>query len=198
MNIVSALLMFIGTFLLLRIYLLEFGRLRFWKLVDLFQDEFFKIMDENETWVYSRSSLSKPSDDYAGPFFIHRGGDTFTVFALKDSIKESQHRFIKIFGPQIHKKPFPKISFIAMIYPLSSMIFHPEKIPILYPWGSERVFTDPTGFSILGYGFVNLSYLLFVAGILRGSFRILELDARVQVFSAAVIFGVLGLLLFNI
>ena len=200
MDAFSAVLMFLGTLLTLRFYLVDFGRLGFWKLANFFLDDFFALMDEDETWVYSSSQLSKPSDDYIGPFFFHKNGTKYKIFALKDSIEKSQQRFVKKFQPRVPKKPFPLLSLIAMIYPLVSMIFHPNPISIimLYPWLTETIFSDPSGFAILGYGFVNLSYLLIVAGIFVGSFRILGLESRLQVFPAAIIFLVLGIALFNV
>ena len=200
MNGFNALGMFIGILLMLRIYLVDYGRLNFWKLAHIFSDDFFNLMDEGETWIYSSSKLSKPSDDYIGPFFFQKNGKTHRIFALKDSIEDSQQRFVKKFQPLVPKKPFPVLSLIAMIYPTCSMIFPPNPIPMIVfnPRLAERGFSDPSGFTLLAYGFVNLSYLLIAAGIFVGSFRILGLDYRVQVFAAAIIFLVLGLGIFNI
>ena len=198
MDVFSALLMFLGTLLMLRVYLVDFGRLGFWKLAHLFLDDFFALMDKDESWVYSSSQLSKPSDDYVGPFFFNKNGHKYTIFALKNSITQSQQDFIKKFQFQVPKQPFPIFSLIAMLYPTTSIIFPPNVITLIYPWLSERTFADPNGFALLGYGFINLGYLLIVAGIFIGSFKILGLDHRIQVFLAAIVFLVLGTGLLNI
>jgi len=197
MDIFSALLMFLGTLLTLRVYLVDFGRLEFWKLAHLFLDDFFALMDNDESWVYSSSQLSKPSDDYVGPFFFNKNGHKYTIFALKNSITQSQQGFINKFQSQVPKQPFPIFSLIAMLYPAMSIIYLPT-VAGLYPWLSEGAFVDPNGFALLGYGFINLAYLLIVAGIFPGSFKILGLDYRIQVFLAAIVFLVLGTGLLNI
>jgi len=51
--------------------------------------------------------------------------------------------------------------------------------------------------TIVGYGFTNLGYLFAAAGVIGGSYRALALDHRIQVFSAAIIFFLAGLFLFN-
>ena len=84
-----------------------------------------------------------------------------------------------------------------MLYPAMSIIYLPT-VAGLYPWLSEGAFVDPNGFALLGYGFINLAYLLIVAGIFPGSFKILGLDYRIQVFLAAIVFLVLGTGLLNI
>ena len=197
MDVFSALLMFLGTLLMLRVYLVDFGRLGFWKLAHLFLDDFFALMDKDESWVYSSSQLSKPSDDYVGPFFFNKNGHKYTIFALKNSITQSQQGFINKFQSQVPKQPFPIFSLIAMLYPAMSIIYLPT-VAGLYPWLSEGAFVDPNGFALLGYGFINLAYLLIVAGIFPGSFKILGLDYRIQVFLAAIVFLVLGTGLLNI
>ena len=197
MDVFSALLMFLGTLLMLRVYLVDFGRLGFWKLAHLFLDDFFALMDKDESWVYSSSQLSKPSDDYVGPFFFKKNGQKYTIFALKNSITQSQQDFIKKFQFQVPKQPFPIFSLIAMLYPVTSIIYL-STVAGLYPWLSEGAFVDPNGFALLGYGFINLGYLLIVAGIFPGSFKILGLDYRIQVFLAAIVFLVLGTGLLNI
>ena len=57
----------------------------------------------------------------------------------------------------------------------------------------------PAGAAIVvGYGIGNLGYLLFAAGVFGGSFRILGLKNRRQIFGAAVASFLLGTVLSSI
>ncbi len=51
---------------------------------------------------------------------------------------------------------------------------------------------------ILGYGFANLGYLLFGAGILSGSFRVLGFRYRIPTIIAAVAIWIMGTVLSNL
>jgi hypothetical protein len=73
---------------------------------------------------------------------------------------------------------FPWPSTLALLYPIGAAIY----IATWTPAGPAMV---------VGYSLANLGYLLFGAGIWAGSFRILGLKRRWQVFAAAVAtFGV--------
>jgi hypothetical protein len=51
---------------------------------------------------------------------------------------------------------------------------------------------------VVGYGIANLGYLLFAAGLFGGTFRVLGLKNRWQVFGAAVASFALGTVLSNV
>tara|TARA_B110000902_G_scaffold124743_1_gene145638 strand:+ start:652 stop:1227 length:576 start_codon:yes stop_codon:yes gene_type:complete len=178
---IIALALFFLTLALLRWYLVVLGRLSFWKLANLHFSEFFNHMDNDATWVYSSDSISKPSDQYVGPFYFVRNGQTNTIFALAKNIEKSQQNFISQFSHLSTHKPFPIISALTLIYPILA-IFSVHTSGILFP---------------LGYGFSNLGYLLVAAGIFGGSFRALGLDFRLQVLSSALIFWIMGALIIN-
>ena len=50
---------------------------------------------------------------------------------------------------------------------------------------------------ILGYGLSQLGYVMFFAGVYKGTFLVFNLDKRRQVLSVAIILIVSGLVLFN-
>jgi hypothetical protein len=60
---------------------------------------------------------------------------------------------------------FPWLSMISLLYPLGAAIYMVTRTP-----------TRPT--MIVGYGLINLGFLLFGAGILQGTFRVLGLTKR--------------------
>lgn len=77
----------------------------------------------------------------------------------------------------------------------------PSAIALLYPAGATLYIANatPAGFaSVIGYGIANLGYLLFAAGIFGGTFRVLGLRNRWQVFGAAVVSFVIGTVLSNL
>ncbi len=79
---------------------------------------------------------------------------------------------------------FPWPSLVALLYPLGATIY---------------IATTPASpVMVVGYGLANLSYLLFAAGIWSGSFRILGLKNRQQVFGAAGMSFILGIVLSNV
>jgi hypothetical protein len=50
----------------------------------------------------------------------------------------------------------------------------------------------------LGYGITNLAYVLIVATIITGNFRIFKIQKRLHTFGFAVFFFVVGMILSNI
>jgi len=73
---------------------------------------------------------------------------------------------------------FPWISAITMLFPIAAMAtIANQGAPIL-----------PT----LGYGFANLGYLLFGAGIVAGSFRALGFRYRISTIIAGVTIWIVG------
>ncbi|OGW66586.1 MAG: hypothetical protein A3H49_07970 [Nitrospirae bacterium RIFCSPLOWO2_02_FULL_62_14] len=79
--------------------------------------------------------------------------------------------------------PWP--SAVALLYPISATIY-------IAGW-------TPAGPAVVaGYGLANLGYLLLAAGIWAGSFHVLGLKKRWQVFTAALAFFLVGTMLSNI
>ena len=74
-------------------------------------------------------------------------------------------------------------STISLLYPIVAMIYIATKIPEV-----------PV---ILGYGLSQLGYVMFFAGVYKGTFLVFNLDKRRQVLSVAIILIVSGLVLFN-
>jgi len=77
----------------------------------------------------------------------------------------------------------------------------PSTIALLYPVGAAfyiATATPANSSMVVGYAMANLGYLLFAAGMFGGSFRVLGLRNRWQVFGAAVVSFVLGTVLSSI
>jgi hypothetical protein len=80
---------------------------------------------------------------------------------------------------------FPWFSALLLSYPIAAMIY-------IY------FMTPAHGASVIGYGLVQLGYLLFAAGIIAGTFKVLGLRKRWQVLVAGVGCFLLGTLLTNL
>lgn len=77
----------------------------------------------------------------------------------------------------------------------------PSALGLLYPIAATVYIATATPASaamVVGYGIANLGYLLFAAGVFAGTFRILGLKNRWQVFGAAVASVLLGMVLSNV
>jgi hypothetical protein len=79
---------------------------------------------------------------------------------------------------------FPWLSMISLLYPLGAAIYMVTQTP-----------TRPT--MIVGYGLVNLGFLFFGAGILKGTFRVLGLTKRWHVLAGGAIALLIGTFLLN-
>lgn len=88
-------------------------------------------------------------------------------------------------GTERARTGFPRPSAVALLYPVVATIY----IATTTSAGTTMV---------IGYGIANLGYLLFAAGVFGGSFRILGLRNRWQVFGAAVVSLVVGTVLSNV
>jgi hypothetical protein len=74
---------------------------------------------------------------------------------------------------------FPWLSMIFLLYPLGAAIYMVTQTPL-----EPRI--------IVGYGLVNLGFLLFGAGILTGTFRVLGLRKRWHVLAGGAIALLIG------
>ena len=77
--------------------------------------------------------------------------------------------------------------------------FYPSTISLLYPivamiYIATKISEVP---AIFGYGLSQLGYVMFFAGVYKGTFLVFNLDKRRQVLSVAIILIVSGLVLFN-
>ena len=79
------------------------------------------------------------------------------------------------------KKIYP--STISLLYPIVAMIYTAMKIPEV-----------PV---ILGYGLSQLGYVMFFAGVYKGTFLVFNLDKRLQVFVSAIVCVGMGFIFIN-
>jgi hypothetical protein len=85
----------------------------------------------------------------------------------------------------LRKRPFPWASGLALVYPIAVAA---------YMCGQTRAILPV----VLGYGLVNLAYVLLAAGILAGTFRVFGIYRRWQVFALAVVAFLSGTALSNL
>ncbi len=89
-------------------------------------------------------------------------------------------KFMRISGGS-----FPWPSALGLLYPIAAIVY-------------VGTATSAGTATVVGYGIANLGYLLFVAGVVGGTFQILGLNNRWQVCAAAVAAFLLGTLLSNV
>ncbi len=79
-------------------------------------------------------------------------------------------------------------------------LFTPSGLALLYPLtAATYVLTVSESVAVaVGYGLGQLGYLLLVAGLVSGTFRVFNLSRRWQVFLAAVVTWMLGTMLSNL
>ena len=75
-------------------------------------------------------------------------------------------------------------SSLALLYPLAALI-----------WALSR---DVPALPAFGYGVANLGYVLLIAGLVAGSFRVFGLLGRAKVIGAAVFVWIVGTVLSNL
>ena len=188
---IEAIAIFLAVVFIWRLIFIKHGNIGFWQLAANLPDEAFEWMESRSDWIVLRSDdpeveQCKNDTDLIGPFklVVPSLGDKVVIFAKNISIYESQSEFIKSFGGSKEQDSFLWISSLIMLYPIVAMVsIATQGAPIL-----------PT----LGYGFANLGYLLFGAGILAGSFRILGLRYRIPTIIAAVAIWIVGTVFSNL
>ena len=74
-------------------------------------------------------------------------------------------------------------STISLLYPIVAMIYIATKIPEVP--------------AIFFYGLSQLGYVMFFAGVYKGTFLVFNLDKRRQILSVAIILIFSGFVLFN-
>jgi len=191
MQLIVALAVFCLVIVIWRVVYVRRGNFSFWQLAAEEPDAAYEWMQGRSDWFVLRADDPKVKElksqtHLVGPFrlWVPSAGGFVTIFAERDSIDESQREFTNSFVGARCETAFPWFSWVAMLYPIIAMI-----------WAHIR---GAPFFPTLGYGFANLGYLLFVCGILSGSFRALGFEYRVPTLIAAVAVWVAGVVLSNL
>ncbi len=184
-NSLIALALFIVILGAIAVFFGRRGKLKFWKLAAELPNYAFEWFTNDPAWIIILADEPTPGENYVGPFFLFIPllGKTIKLFAHEDQIEESQQRFLEHYKELLPDRKFPYLSAFAMLYPIAAML-----------WMSK---TPASPVIILGYGLSNLGYLLGVAFIFPGHFRILSLDYRIPTLIAAIIFWLIGVVLSN-
>jgi len=167
------------------------GNIGFWQLAADQPDAAYQWIKGRPDWVVvhpqdPRVEQLKQSPNLVGPFrlAVPSVGGMVVLFAESDSIDASQREFIELYGASRENANFPWLSWLAMLYPISAMLWAASLgAPLL---------------ATLGNVFANLGYLLFGAGILAGSFRALGFRYRIPTLIAAVAVWVAGTIFSNL
>lgn len=167
------------------------GNIGFWQLAADQPDAAYQWMKGRPDWVVldphdPRVEQLKQSPNLVGPFrlVVPSVGGMVVMFAESESIDAAQREFIGLYGGSREKASFPWLSWVAMLYPISAILWAASLgAPLL---------------ATLGYGFANLGYLLVAAGIFAGSFRALGFRYRMPTLIAAVAVWVAGTVLCNL
>jgi len=188
---IEAVAIFFVAVLVWRSIYVKHGNIGFWQLAADQPDASYQWMKERPEWVVlhpqdPRVEQLKQSPNLVGPFklAVPSEGGMVVMFAKSESIDASQREFIELYGSSREKASFPWLSWLAMLYPISAILW-------IESYGAPLLAT-------LGYGFANLGYLLFGAGILAGSFRALGFRYRMPTLIAAVAVWVAGTVLSNL
>jgi hypothetical protein len=134
---------------------------------------FEEIVDDART-VFSEAGVPFDDETLFNMFNIIMVSYAYSAY---DQPKIREFLGIKSFS-------FPWLSMISLLYPLGAAIYMVTQTP-----------TRPT--MIVGYGLVNLGFLLFGAGILKGTFRVLGLTKRWHVLAGGAIALLIGTFLSN-
>ena len=95
----------------------------------------------------------------------------------------TQPKMRKFIG--VRSQSFPWLSALTLLYPVGAAMYVLLNTPAPTPM-------------VFGYGIGNLGYLLLAAGVFAGTFRVLGLHRRWQVFVAATVAIIAGILLSNV
>ncbi|MCS6318942.1 MAG: hypothetical protein H8K05_14445 [Nitrospira sp.] len=184
-NAIIALVLFVAALGGLALFYGKLGKLSFWKLAATFPEKAFEHFTNDPAWVVLQGSESMPGAGFTGPFLlpVPSLGRTLKLYAREDQMEASQKRFIEMHRALLPQWGFPYLSPLALLYPVEAILSMSN--------------TPAPSVLILGYGFANLGYLLGVATIIPGHFRILGLDERITTLISAIVFWVIGLALSN-
>lgn len=82
-------------------------------------------------------------------------------------------------------KPFPWTSALSLLYPIAAAAYMSEQTYASLP-------------AVVGYGLVNLTLVLVVAGVFAGTFQVFRISRAWQVFALAVVAFLGGTMLSNV
>lgn len=186
----AVVIFFIGVYVWRSVYV-KHGNIVFWQIAADRPDEAYEWMNERPDWTILDPKDPNVQNLKQSPGLVGRFrlgvpslGIIFIVFAEESSIDASQKDFIEMHSNNEVNTRFPWISWLTMLYPVSAILYIAS--------------FDASLFSTLGYGFANLGYLLFLAGIFAGSFRALGFIHRRQTLVAAVSVWLVGTVLSNL
>lgn len=182
---------FLSLLVLWRTVMVRHGALGFWQVAARMPDEAFDWFVADDTWTVVNPSqpgaeTARSRDDLVGPFklAVPKVGGVVTLFADADRIEVSQAAFLAAHGKRRDSRVPAWPSFLTLAYPLTATM--------TFPQGSAGAL------EVMGYGLANLGYLLGVAGIIAGHFRVLGLNYRIPTLIAAVGVWITGTILVNI
>ena len=189
---IIAVVLFICTLFFWRTRFVITGNLKFWQLVTKKPDEAYLWMQTRNDWILisqddPESNEIEIDSQFVGPFKLVVPCENNTLYRLyvnRTTLHESERDFIEKYGTRRENERFPWLSSLLLLYPISAMI------SISYQGAPFLI--------ILGYGFANLGYLLFGAGLLVGKFGILGFRYRIPTLIAAVCVWIFGMILSNI
>ncbi len=174
------------------------GNPAFWRLVARYPNDAYEWFMAEDCWVVvdpqdPSSREPAPRSDFDGPFLLwvpKLGGKKLRIYGQHAMIEESERQFIeRITGVKQTVRGrtggIPWASTLSLLYPIAATL-HISALP------------STTGFEILGYGIANLGYLLVMAGVCTGTFRVFALRQRWQVFIGAAVALVIGTVLSNL
>jgi len=158
----------------------EIARIDIAALVESFaersSDPAFWETDCNTLYEQVVTSAERVIVSAGAPFSDQDGFNSFELLALALC-----PRYESAFGPAAPKTGLSRgslLSRIALLYPIAAVVWLSQRDEVTLPL-------------LFGYGFANLGYVLFAAGIVGGSFRALGLHSRAPTLvTGAIAWGV--------
>ena len=173
----------------------------FWLFIDLCEkisttDEFlqkdtFEVFDQFTTIasiILKDLDVSTDLEEAQFNLFNH----AINIFALK-AHNDSSYR----------KKLIENVALSAQDGEIKGAKFLWSGLSLLYPtyasiWLTLQNSSYAYWSTILGYGIVQLGYILIAAGVIKGTFNVFRLQKRSHVFGAAVVCQIVGLYFYNL
>jgi len=134
----------------------------------------FSEINAETKLLFENSGIEYNDDDVFNMFNIIVLNFAYTAY--------DQPKMKKFIGISTDKFPFA--SAISLAYPIAAT-YYISRFPA-------------TALMIMGYGITNLSYIMFVAGIIKGTFLIFKLRKRLHVLLFATVCFIIGMILSNI
>jgi len=161
-------------------------------LVESFIDRWNGRAYEKELWKRDTKSVFDEIIDDARRV-LHESGITsddeilfnmFNIIVLSYAYNAyDQPKMREFIG--VNSGRFPWISALSLLYPVSAAFYISTRTPASITM-------------VIGYGLANLGYVMFVAGIFGGTYRVFGITKRWQVFVGAIMAFLFGTILSNI